>query len=218
MRKRRPERAIAVVAICRDAYRMAQWPLDEPTIASWRLKPREAGPMQRSFEKEDVMLSRHPLRDGVVAGLLGAASVAAWFFFLDLVAGRPFFTPAVLGAAVLQLFGGEFGGRGLAFHVVVYTVLHVAAFVALGIVAAGASNAMERTPRALNGFLALFVVLELAYLGAVRLAAASELFGTYAWWQFGVANLIAASLMGRYIWHTHHPKAFWQLRTLHEKT
>lgn len=163
------------------------------------------------------MLSRQPLQDGVVAGLLGAASVAAWFFLLDLVAGRPFFTPAVLGAAVLQLFGGEFGGRGLPFHVTVYTVLHVAAFVALGMATAGATNTMERKPRALNGFLVLFVILELAYLGAVRLAATSELFGTYAWWQFGVANLIAALLMGRYIWHTHHPKAFWQLRTLHEK-
>ena len=164
------------------------------------------------------MLSRHPLRDGVVAGLLGAASVAAWFFLLDLVAGRPFFTPAVLGAAVLQLLGGEFGGRGLAFHVVVYTALHLAAFVALGMAAAVATNAMERKPRALNGFLVLFVILELAYLGAIRLAATSELFGTYAWWQFGVANLIAALLMGRYIWSTHHPKPFWQLRTLHEKT
>jgi hypothetical protein len=163
------------------------------------------------------MLSRTPLRDGVVAGVLGAASVAAWFFVLDLLNGRPFFTPAVLGSAVLRLLGGEFGGRGLAFHVLVYTVLHVAAFVALGIAATLATNATERKPRALTGFLALFVILELAYLGAVRLLAGSELFGTYAWWQFGVANLIAALLMGRYIWSTHHPKAFWQLRTLHEK-
>jgi hypothetical protein len=163
------------------------------------------------------MLSRTPLRDGVVAGVLGAASVAAWFFVLDLINGRPFFTPAVLGSAVLQLLGGEFGGRGLAFHVVIYTVLHVAAFIALGIAAALATNMMERKPQALNGFLALFVVLELAYLGAVRVLAGSELFGTYAWWQFGVANLIAALLMGRYIWQTHHPKPFWQLRTLHEK-
>jgi hypothetical protein len=133
-----------------------------------------------------------------------------------LIAGRPFFTPAVLGAAVLTLIGGEFGGRGLAFHVAVHTVIHVAAFVALGIATALATNAMERKPRALIGFLVLFVILELGYLGLVRLAAGPELFGTYAWWQFGMANLIAALLMGRYIWHTHHPKEFWELRTLHE--
>jgi hypothetical protein len=162
------------------------------------------------------MLSRHPLRDGVIAGLIGAAGVAVWFFALDSLAGRPFFTPAVLGAAVLQLVGGQFGGQGLAFHVILYTLVHVAAFIALGIAATTATNTMERKPRALTVFLALFVLFELAYLFGVRVAAASELFGTYAWWHFGAANLIAALLMGRYIWSTHHPKAFWHLRTLHE--
>jgi asparagine N-glycosylation enzyme membrane subunit Stt3 len=163
------------------------------------------------------MLSRHPLRDGVVAGLLGAASVAAWFFLLDVLAGRPFFTPAVLGAAFLQLFGGEFGGRGLPFHVAFYTVFHMAVFIALGVAASSATNAMERKPSGINGFLVLFAILEIAYLAGVGIAAASELFGAYAWWQFGIANLIAALLMGRYIWHAHHAQSFWQLRTLHEK-
>ena len=163
------------------------------------------------------MLSRQPLRDGVIAGLIGAASVAAWFFALDLLAGRPFFTPAVLGAAVLQLFGGEFGGRGLAFHVVIYTIVHILAFVAVGIAATIATNATERKPAAFNGFLILFILFEVAYLYGVRVAAASELFGAYAWWHFGIANLIAALLMGRYIWSTHHPIPFWQPRTLHEK-
>ena len=76
---------------------------------------------------------------------------------------------------------------------------------------------MEKTPRWINGFLVLFAILEIVYLAGVGVLAASDLFGVYAWWQFGIANLIAALLMGRYIWHTHHPKAFWQLRTLHEK-
>jgi hypothetical protein len=116
------------------------------------------------------------------------------------------------------LLGGDFGGRGLAIHVAAYTVFHVAAFVALGIVTAEASNAMERKPSVVNGFLVLFVVLELGYLGAVSVAAGTELFGVYAWWQFGIANLLAALLMGRYIWHTHHERTFWQPRTLHEKS
>lgn len=163
------------------------------------------------------MLSRHPVRQGIIAGLIGAASVALWFFVLDLLNGRPFFTPAVLGATVLQLFGGEYGGRGLAFHVIVYTIVHVMAFVAIGVAAAVATNAMERTPRALNGYLVLFAVFELLYLAGVGFAANSELFGTYAWWQFGIANLLAAVLMGRYIWSTHHVKSFWQPRTLHEE-
>jgi hypothetical protein len=162
------------------------------------------------------MLSRHPVRDGVIAGLIGAVSVATWFFVLDVIAGRPFFTPAVLGASLLQVTGGEFGGRGLVFHVIVYSIFHVVAFVALGIVATLVSNALELQPKAVNVTLALFALFELAYLLGVRAAAASELFGTYAWWHFGAGNLIAAILMGRYIWTTHHPKPFWQPRTLHE--
>lgn len=164
------------------------------------------------------MVSRHPVRDGVAAGLLGAISVAAWFFILDATAGRPFFTPAVLGAAVVQVLGGGFDGQSLVTHVVIYTIVHVAAFIALGIVAALASNALEleRRPRGLVGFLALFAILEATYLVGVGVAATSELFGAYAWWQFGIANLIAALLMGRYIWRSHHAKEFWQPRTLHE--
>lgn len=165
------------------------------------------------------MLSRHPVRDGVVAGLIGAISVAVWFFLLDALAGRPFFTPAVLGSAVLGLFGGGFGGRGLVTHVVIYTIVHVVAFISLGIVATVASNALEleRRPRGLVLFLSLFAVLEVAYLVGVGVLAASELFGVYAWWQFGMANLLAALLMGRYIWRSHHAKEFWQPRTLHEE-
>lgn len=155
------------------------------------------------------MVSRNLLREGLVAGILGAASVALWFFILDAFAGRPFFTPAVLGAAVLGAIGGEFGGRGMAAHVVVYTVVHVAAFVAVGIAAAWGLRAMERRPSMVAGFVMLFAVLEIAFLAATALLAGSELFGTYAWWQFGVANVIAAVLMGRYLWRATHPAREW---------
>ena len=44
------------------------------------------------------------LREGLIAGLVGAGAVALWFFVIDLLSGRPFFTPAMLGGAV---FWGE---------------------------------------------------------------------------------------------------------------
>ena len=40
--------------------------------------------------------------EGIVAGLIGAATVAVWFFILDAIQGRPLYTPTVLGTA---LFG-----------------------------------------------------------------------------------------------------------------
>jgi hypothetical protein len=155
------------------------------------------------------MIRRSALFEGVVTGLIGAGSVALWFFILDLISGRPFFTPAILGAGVLGALGGGFGGRGMLAHVLIYTVFHVAAFIAVGILAAQATQALERRPSRVAGFAILFAVLELAFLAGTAVLAGSELFGAYAWWQFGVANLIAALLMGRYLWRITHPQEEW---------
>ena len=78
------------------------------------------------------MESHNPTREGTIAGIIGASSVALWFLMVDSIAGRPFFTPAVLGASLFDLLGAGFGGRGLATHVAAYTVLHFAAFIAIG--------------------------------------------------------------------------------------
>jgi len=45
---------------------------------------------------------RSVLREGVVAGLIGAVVVAVWFLFFDLARGRPFLTPGLLGGAVFR--------------------------------------------------------------------------------------------------------------------
>ena len=42
------------------------------------------------------------LREGIIAGLIGAAIVAAWFLVYDAARGQPLRTPALLGAAALQ--------------------------------------------------------------------------------------------------------------------
>jgi len=40
--------------------------------------------------------------EGILAGLAGAATIAGWFFILDAVRGKPFYTPTVLGAALFH--------------------------------------------------------------------------------------------------------------------
>lgn len=39
--------------------------------------------------------------DGVVAGLIGAATIATWFLFIDAVTRLPLYTPSVLGEGFL---------------------------------------------------------------------------------------------------------------------
>jgi fatty acid desaturase len=46
-------------------------------------------------------------REGVTAGVLGVGAVAIWFLVTDTLAGRPFYTPATLGARFFQGTGAE---------------------------------------------------------------------------------------------------------------
>ena len=75
------------------------------------------------------------LRDGLIAGALGATSVAVWFFFVDLFVGRPLATPFMLARGLLGLL--DVGWTNKLLVVSVYTVFHYAAFVAVASVAAG---------------------------------------------------------------------------------
>jgi hypothetical protein len=151
------------------------------------------------------MESHNPAREGAIAGIIGASVVALWFLMVDSIAGRPFFTPAVLGASLFDLLGGGFGGRGLYTHVAAYTVIHFTAFILIGIAAATLMNVLDRRPSLLVGFIGLFLVFELCVFGALAVLSRSPLFGTIAWYQLGAANLLAAYSMGRYLWRAHHP-------------
>ena len=51
---------------------------------------------------EMASAERSILREGIVAGLIGAAVVAVWFLVFDIIRGQPFLTPGLLGAAVFQ--------------------------------------------------------------------------------------------------------------------
>ena len=86
------------------------------------------------------------LREGFVAGLIGAAAVALWFLVVDIVARTPFFTPAMLGSA---LFWGETDPSVVVPgvpNVIGYTMTHIVLFTLAGAVAAGlaADRARER--------------------------------------------------------------------------
>ena len=150
------------------------------------------------------------LREGFVAGLLGAASVALWFLIVDLLAGRPLFTPAMLGSAV---FWGEMdpGTVVISFpRVVGYTMFHVLAFQAVGITAAIIACEVEAFPSALFAVVVAFAIFEIGFYVLVALLAAPIL-GALAWFNVAIGNLIAATGMGIYLWKRH-PKLSENLR------
>ena len=141
-------------------------------------------------------------REGVKAGLLGAAGVAFWFFAVDLVAGRPLYTPALLGKSMLSVLGHGIDESAL-FYAAAYTVFHVLAFVGVGFVASTLLEAARRAPQIAAGLALFFAVFEVGFYFLAMAISGPALLGALAWYQIGAANLIAAGLMGGYLWRQH---------------
>jgi hypothetical protein len=143
--------------------------------------------------------------EGVVAGLIGAATIAVWFFILDLYNGRPLYTPNVLGAA-LSLSGGarDFATLPISMEFVVfYSWIHVLVFCMIGGVAAKLLSLAERELHFGFGILLLFIIFEFGFV-ATAMVVAEPILQTLAWPAVLVGNLLAAGAMAVYFWR-HHP-------------
>ena len=150
-----------------------------------------------------ALLREHrTLREGLLAGLLGAAAVALWFFVLDLATGRPFFTPAALGSALF--FGIDDPGlvQVSAATVLGFTLVHLAAFLVTGLVFATLVVQADQHPPVLLALGLLFVTFETLVIGIVAIVA-SWLLDVVPWWSIALANVLAAAAMGTYLWKRH---------------
>lgn len=143
------------------------------------------------------------IREGIIAGALGATAVALWFLIVDVIAGRPFFTPLTLGRALFSVLGAIPADESPLVHLAAYTAFHYIAFAGVGIVAALIIHAAEEEPAVLAGALILFLAFEVGFLGFVALLKETTGLGDLAWYQITIGNLLAASAMGTYLWRTH---------------
>ncbi|HEY5218381.1 MAG TPA: hypothetical protein VIJ16_01170 [Gemmatimonadaceae bacterium] len=143
------------------------------------------------------------LREGSVAGVLGATSVAVWFFLVDVVLRHPFQTPIELGRGFFTLFGQTTNGNTDLLVMIGYTVFHYAAFIALGLVVATVVHWAEKQPTVLAGAMILFIVFEVAFYAISSAFSAIPVLGVLAWYDVAVGNLIAAITMGWYMWRAH---------------
>jgi hypothetical protein len=144
-------------------------------------------------------------KEGFIAGILGALTVAVWFLVVDSMHGRPFYTPTVLGTALF--------GRGVwpatletmpaSFEMVaMFTWVHVLAFAVIGVVVARLIAMAERNPSLGFGFVLLVVLLEACFTVAVMIVAEPVL-RALTWPAILAANLLAAAVMTGYFWLRH---------------
>jgi hypothetical protein len=145
---------------------------------------------------------RSVLREGTIAGLLGAATVAIWFLIFDVLRGKPFLTPALLGSAVFHGLRDPTGIDPALGPILGYTILHGLAFIAFGVVVAAFIALSESEPALFIAVIILFACFEMFFLGALGAVGASMI-GAVVWWAILVGNLLAAIVMLWYFFVGH---------------
>jgi hypothetical protein len=143
------------------------------------------------------------LREGTVAGLIGAAVIMLWFLAVDALQGQPLRTPRLLGSALL--------GRADPMNAVLaYSVVHVVAFALFGLLSAALVASADEQPMFLFPLVILYVAFEV-FIFAVVLVLARWVFEELAGWAVVAGNLLAAAGMLAY-YFTAHPRLVGQVR------
>jgi hypothetical protein len=138
------------------------------------------------------------LLQGVFAGVFGAALLAAWFLYIDVIRrGEPLFTPTLLASALLGwgVPPAPQASIGLAF---LYTMLHGVVFVGIGV---GAAYVLHRFAIIRHRALVIVLVFTVLCLGFFAFAANVSALGpeTIAIRDALVGNAIAAFAIGAYL-------------------
>jgi len=150
----------------------------------------------------EALAENRIVREGMVAGLLGAAVVAVWFLIFDLGRGQPLFTPAALGSTLFLGAATVDEVMITATTVLGYTVLHFVVFIMAGFLAAAIAAAADEQPPLIIAAVLFFAIFEAFFMGGLAVLA-EFLLGALAWWTIAVGNLLAAVSMGYYLWRKH---------------
>jgi len=143
----------------------------------------------------------------LLSGAYGSATIALWFLVIDTLRGDPFFTPSVVGSALL--FGAQ-PSVELPIRldaVALYSIAHLALFVGLGTAATLAAarwRALVHRPELLTGTIALALTAGVLVAGSVIVPGLTTAIGIVP---MLVGNVGAAIVMAGMIRSALHPKA-----------
>jgi hypothetical protein len=143
------------------------------------------------------LFDRRVFREGIAAGLIGAATVAAWFLAFDAIKGHPFHTPALIGSVVFQGLRDPQALQVTPGLVLGYTAVHLFAFAAFGVLCAALIATAGRHTILLLASIGLLACFQL-FLLAIAGLAARLLLGALLWWEIFVANVLASLAMLSY--------------------
>ena len=203
--------AASMLALLMVPATITQWVSGEPglfipvllfallLLVAWRRNPSAV----RAGYDAAVNTPRPLVKEGVIAGLIGATAIAVWFFFVDAVAGEALFTPRTLGYGLVSIFGPVPEEQSALLLIAIYTIFHYAAFVVVGMIAAMIVELAKEEPSILMGFVVLFAAIEVGFYALVGLLQQATPLGSLAWYNVMVGNLLAAATMGLYLLRAH---------------
>jgi hypothetical protein len=140
--------------------------------------------------------------DGVIAGLIGAATIAIWFLFIDAVTRLPLYTPSVLGEGFLLREPGLVLNPQEQDSVrltLLYSGVHGFVFIVLGVLAAYVFLLFTSKINLGVMLTAIFTVLELGFI-ATAFIVAKPVLNELAWPIVLTGNFLAAAGMACYLW------------------
>lgn len=150
-----------------------------------------------------MVAHRHSLvREGMVAGLLGAGAVALWFLILDSAEGHPFTTPSVLGQVVVFRNLEPVVASPDWTAVAAYTAVHVAAFLLFGLLVTALVFQADKSRLALFALFMLLVAFEAFFSGLMTMLFEGTA-GLFPLWKVLAANTLALIAMGTYLLRRH---------------
>jgi hypothetical protein len=165
----------------------------------------QSQPFEPAQTQTSVVDTAKLYQEGLVAGTIGAVTIAIWFLILDLVKGHLLFTPLVLGTALFKGVDALASPQSLEFSldvVVGITFVHWLVFAALGCIASRLLGLAEQNANFGFGVLLLFVVFEFGFVGGATIFAEPVLHAL-AWPTVLIGNLISACAMALYFWRQH---------------
>jgi hypothetical protein len=140
------------------------------------------------------------LRFGAVAGLLGGASIMILFFVYDVLFFTPLATPDFLSDLLLgrEALAADIAVRLRAVRIAIFTVVHLAAFTALGIVLANLFRISGVRKSLLLGGLYGLSVCTLLFRAGLHLSG-TELLTEPEWPAVMLGNFLAGVVMVGYL-------------------
>ncbi len=138
--------------------------------------------------------------------------VALFFLFMDLLDGRPLFTPSLLGSVLFHGIAAEAVTQVRLDAVVYYSILHIVAFSALGAAISLLVHEVELHSRhPMVVLLVIFAILETGFF-LMAPVAPSGVIARLGMVRLGVANLLAAGTMAIFFVFAHRARAWKQFK------